>query len=815
MDYNTGNPVGSRSPKDLLDNSENFDELVNSPTKESHPDRLGVDRKTWHGMETDFDAAQVARQSEFDVDQANREAEWAATLAGAGYIGTGAGGAFEDYDTDGPLTIDAFNEIFTKDGEFYRAKPSTTLPYTTTGTWATDQTDFVAVGDAALRSELAAPGGARKVRDAVSKVADITELRALTGLVDGQVINVTDDGNGSSSDYEVASGSSAAEFLPYVVVATDGTRLIAKMPDGRLAAQVDLVSFIPRSELKAVSEKTSTYDCHSALVAAVAVGRRVVISMPGRYRFDTAYAGTTDFDVEANTEGVEFDLSNIVGGNGITNSGSITQIEELGSDIVKGTCTAVFASAPTLSVGDWFCIYNPTDSSYSNWRTNYRAGEWKQVLSISGSTVTTTQAFYVGYAVADVDVYRMDSVVSRLSQVHLIGGANPVGLAKFELCEKPEFDRVSFDHANNSGLLLERCVSPLVIEPRGRNIGDGGDDYGVSISNCQHARVIGGDVYGRRHAVALGGANAVCCVPTRDFRGRKIILRNDPTQSVGAADMHGNVADSSYEDCEIYGVANIGGGDENYYRRCRIYSDQDVGWCGYWREVIGGRSGFIECELFPLKNPQTNSRGILDVGGNSYQVNTNTINPCTFVVNDVQVKSETLGAATSLLLIDNRGSTEKMNVDIDRVTLDVNDLGQVLFMDLNSGTADSDFIIVDNVTGLPAGKNLANPGGAYVDFPHRLQRQSGRVEGTTTASATFIASPVSLPMGYPRDPDCFITLKPRGTGTLAGSLLGGQNPSVYAYNVNLSSIRPMIRTDAAMTAGDDFDLCWSVEIREC
>ncbi|MEH6784778.1 MAG: glycosyl hydrolase family 28-related protein [Alcanivorax jadensis] len=194
MAYNTGNPVGSRSPKDLLDNSENLDELVNSPTKETHPDRLGVDRKTWHGMEEDFDAAQVARQAEFDNDQADREAEWAATLAGAGYIGTGPDGVFEDYDADGPLTIAAANEIFTRSGEFYRIKPGVSLPYITTGTWGTDEADFVAVGDAALRSELAAPGGGRLVRDAVTKVANVTELRALPANVSGQGVEILDNG---------------------------------------------------------------------------------------------------------------------------------------------------------------------------------------------------------------------------------------------------------------------------------------------------------------------------------------------------------------------------------------------------------------------------------------------------------------------------------------------------------------------------------------------------------------------------------------------------------------------------------------------
>ena len=55
--YNTGNPVGSPAPQDLYDNAENFDVLSTSTTLESHPDRLGVPRKTLHGMQVEFDAA--------------------------------------------------------------------------------------------------------------------------------------------------------------------------------------------------------------------------------------------------------------------------------------------------------------------------------------------------------------------------------------------------------------------------------------------------------------------------------------------------------------------------------------------------------------------------------------------------------------------------------------------------------------------------------------------------------------------------------------------------------------------------------------
>ncbi|WP_417788336.1 hypothetical protein [Stutzerimonas xanthomarina] len=54
MAYNTGNAPGSTDPRDLSDSSGDIDEWATSKTKLMHPDRLGVQRKTWHGMESDF-----------------------------------------------------------------------------------------------------------------------------------------------------------------------------------------------------------------------------------------------------------------------------------------------------------------------------------------------------------------------------------------------------------------------------------------------------------------------------------------------------------------------------------------------------------------------------------------------------------------------------------------------------------------------------------------------------------------------------------------------------------------------------------------
>lgn len=145
--FNTGNPIGSTNVKDLYDNAENFDVAANSRTSRSWIDRLGAPRKTWWGMEQDF--------QDF--------------LLSSGYVDIG------DY---GPgLTITARNQIFARNGELYRAGPGLALPYTTTGDWGAEGSNFVAVGDAALRQDLSGGSGDTLVGRGAGTVAD-----ALDGL---------------------------------------------------------------------------------------------------------------------------------------------------------------------------------------------------------------------------------------------------------------------------------------------------------------------------------------------------------------------------------------------------------------------------------------------------------------------------------------------------------------------------------------------------------------------------------------------------------------------------------------------------------
>lgn len=132
--YNTGNPLGSTSAKDLYDNAENLDVAVNGAVP-TWLDRLGVLRKTYYGIEQDA----------------------LASLEQVGYIYT------VPLNYAAGITITLPNQIFNKDGEYYKPAPGLALPYVTTGVWATEQTNFRSVGDATLRSALAATTGATLV----------------------------------------------------------------------------------------------------------------------------------------------------------------------------------------------------------------------------------------------------------------------------------------------------------------------------------------------------------------------------------------------------------------------------------------------------------------------------------------------------------------------------------------------------------------------------------------------------------------------------------------------------------------------------
>ena len=128
--YNTQNPLGSSDPRDLYDNAENLDNFVNG-AQPAYDDRLGQSRKSWAGIEQDFQDEQTRRESEFQqllLDQGYQEL-----------------GAYED----GPFVIEYLNQVFSYDDYLYRLSPFVPLPYTTQGndeaSWDAEKSNFIQI----------------------------------------------------------------------------------------------------------------------------------------------------------------------------------------------------------------------------------------------------------------------------------------------------------------------------------------------------------------------------------------------------------------------------------------------------------------------------------------------------------------------------------------------------------------------------------------------------------------------------------------------------------------------------------------------
>lgn len=149
MPYNTRNPVGpngSSDPRDLFDNSAVVDVWATDRDKKSHPDRMGVPRKTWAGMEQAFDASQIERDIRFLAAQGDRTERFNALMLSTGYqyMGPFAAG----------LTFAEPNQFTLESGVYWRPAPGVARPFTTTGMWATDSAKFTPLGDDILRSDL-------------------------------------------------------------------------------------------------------------------------------------------------------------------------------------------------------------------------------------------------------------------------------------------------------------------------------------------------------------------------------------------------------------------------------------------------------------------------------------------------------------------------------------------------------------------------------------------------------------------------------------------------------------------------------------
>lgn len=549
-----------------------------------------------------------------------------------------------------------------------------------------------------------------------------------------------------------------------------------------------------------------------AAITAVATTGQAIYVPAGTYVIGSALTSTGHLNMVGDGDKSVLDFSAAtIGGSCITVSGALTQIQNISSASIYGL-TVTFTSAPSLAIDDVFCIYD-TDLWLSI-RPNYYKGEWCQVRGVAGSDATITNPLYDSYTPATTTVYKLQSKAVSFRSLRLVGGANTFSLLKLQFCEQAKLENVSVYNENYQGVEFDRCYNSEVTNCYVYNKGTGTlDDYGLIFSNSQKFRVIGGDYYARRHGITIGGGDYICAVTNRDMRVIGATISNDITTGVYSADMHGNMEDCYYQDCTIYNGAGWAGMD-NGYDNCAITAQLN-GSVIYAGEIKGGMLYVRNSKLLTAGDPSANGRGIVDVGGNSSAINSSTTKTLSLIVENCYVKAPSLSASSDFMKVVNDGSIVNVNIYIDGVQADVNAMGSVLRTNVNSGSAFSQAIVVDNVSNFPTGTYLHVPqGNYYQNIPQRMMQQSGTVSMTATSgTASTINAGITFRYSYPRTPVANSTVGGE-TGFFSNS--AGQNIGSANYSVSNTTIRPALvsTSNTNWTATATVIQNWSVGISE-
>lgn len=453
---------------------------------------------------------------------------------------------------------------------------------------------------------------AQSILDAITDVAGGTTAASVSIADAGGYYTGT---NVEAALQEAALASTTRWVPPWT-----GARTDLRVDDGLEQSVVNALAFTG-------VDPTGASDSTVGLQAALNSGAKVVRVPAGVYKIAAATL-TVPYGVSLVGDGVDvtvFDGSTAVYGD-LTDGYHITtpeptflQIQDLAANVSKGSHTITLTSAPALNPGDIICIYNPTDYSFSGYRTYYRAGEYARVLRVVGAVITLETTLLDSYSAAAVDVYKMTGGSSHFQgfTVRCLTAGGVTYGATMRGCIDSSMEDVKAVQATYGGLVFQKCFNAamrdcIAVE---NGITEFGGDYGLIVSNSHAVRVTGGYFIAARHGVTVGGSSGVGAVPCRYITFEKATIAS--IQGVQAADIHGNAEYTAYINCDINGGVTPGG-DFFTMIGCHVHGDYSGNGnvavlCSELRGV-----NFLFADNIIENSAVPSGRGaFIDVGGNS------------------------------------------------------------------------------------------------------------------------------------------------------------------------------------------------------
>jgi hypothetical protein len=495
-------------------------------------------------MEQDFSSAQELRDNDFQD-----------FLLASGYEDIG------DYDS-GPLEITARNQIFTKDGEYWRSSASLTLPYTTTNSWVTDQSNFVSVGDAVLRQDIASPTGASVVGRGSSNVDEdlsaIENKLLIPSITDAATRDLTGIDSVSVLKYSAASLGAKASYKR----ALSEPSHALKFQDSTGAwFGIDEPSITPQMAGALYDGLTSDSAAFNRASVACSVTGSAFDIGSGVTRCDAALSLPLNVCVVGGD--ITIDMRSATASIGIHAEGAAwASLPDLSTSPFARARTLVFSAPHGLSQGDVIGIRNPNDGSFNSVdlvaRPYYRAGEMCLIKEVVSATeVRLWEPLLAGYSHTVVTMHRLpgDTIDFKVGRLTVLAGAGVTTALQFTRLRNATHDNITVIGGQRNALYRTNCYNI-----RGSNLicrqsvlSGAGLDYGLVDGSC-HKTFARGEFFGQRHGYTAGNGGDLT-LPCRFMDLAGIFANDSPAvQSLGAINFHGN--------CEHYkadGVYHNGG----------------------------------------------------------------------------------------------------------------------------------------------------------------------------------------------------------------------------------------------------------------
>lgn len=494
--------------------------------------------------------------------------------------------------------------------------------------------------------------------------------------------------------------------------------------------------------------------------------------------------------------------------------GDLRSMPTVSVEISKTSHDVTFANPHGLKPTDVFIVHNQTDFSWSPHRAYYHEGEFLQVHTVTSHTSVKVYGLPAdNYKANTLSVWQLLGVMVSLVDVCVEGSEVNATPIKIRWANGVHIRNFSGKSATTTQIEIDRCYKVDIYGGSAMNSApESGLQYGYTIANSTDVRFFGGSHGATRHAVALGGGSGSGCVPCRNVTIVGATLRNMGSGQ-GSADMHGNVDNVQYIDCNLFNSADMGGRNVKL-KNCTIYqSDANKhGACVIGSEIVGGTYTIEDCRMY--------TDGDLEYAGLIHLSMSKTLREdLTVIVRNLTVNGRSTGDGginAKLVRVGvAQGETKKVNVDVRGVNCGLKKLAAVLYVASNYSGATpvvSDYLIVDDIYA-PAGCYLLYPVQGILSVPTRQMTQHGHVDGTTPSGATYLITDYKLfRYYYSKVPDATC-----GIGTVDGSSLNYMNANALTTRVLLREsqrLRCAVFAEANMVAGQQLRFSYTAGISE-